>query len=148
MASLAIDQAFLSTFINANLGLAIAHENLPYTPVTGTPYAELIMLQNDITPWGLSQRNQSDGLFRVILRYPVNTGAIVAKQMADRIFNAFQMGSRVAFNHDSVGWYEYFFTDDYAVSATITSLARQPGYAESGWYKLVVSLGYRAFLTR
>ena len=148
MVSFALDQAFISAYITANLGLPLAHENLPFTPVIGTPYAELNMLQNDITPWGLSQTNQSDGLFRIILRYPANSGAIAAKQMADRIFNAFPMGSRVAFNHDSVGWDEYFFTDDYAVSATITSLARQPGYAESGWYKLVVSLGYRAFLTR
>ncbi len=134
MASLAIDQAFLSTFINANLGLAIAHENLPYTPVTGTPYAELIMLQNDITPWGLSQRNQSDGLFRVILRYPVNTGAIVAKTMADSIFAAFPIGARISYAN--------------VVRATITSQARAPGYAEEGWYKLILSLGYQALLSR
>ena len=134
MASLAIDQAFLTQFASANLGIAIAHENLPYTPVNGTPYAELIMLQNDITPFGLSQRNLSDGIFRIITRHPINTGAIAAKTLADSIFAAFPIGARISYSN--------------VVHATITSQARAPGYAEAGWNKLILSLGYKALLTR
>ena len=47
--SLKIDQAFIESFINANFGLEIAYQNLPYEPTANIPYAELLNIPNDIT---------------------------------------------------------------------------------------------------
>lgn len=130
---LKIDQALVSHFIGAGLSLPIAHENLPYQPEAGTPYAELLVLQNDITPYSLNDSNETDGVFRVILRYPVNGGAVAIKTKADEVFAAFAIGQRLAYDGQRL---------------TIVSHQRQPGVAEDGWYKLVLTLAYRAYITR
>lgn len=113
--------------------LAVAYENQPYTPTVGRPYAELRILPNDITPVSLAHSDETDGVFRVILRYPVEKGDFPAKTMADRIFAAFPIGARLAYSGQTV---------------TITSQQRQPGVAEEGWYVLVLTMAYKAFLTR
>lgn len=133
MASAKLDQAFIDRFVSQAFGLPIAHENLPFEPTAGTPYVELKVLQNDTTPRSLSDTDQTDGVFRVILRYPVDQGAIAAKQKADNILNAFKVGRRVSYQ---------------GVSATVVSHSRREGYAEDGWYKLVVDFRYRAFIKR
>lgn len=126
-----LDQAFTSAFIAGDFGLPIAHENMPFTP-TGA-YAELVAAVNDITPYSLKTSNETDGVFKVILRYPVETGAITPKQKADQIMAAMKIGQKLTYSGQSL---------------TITSHNRQPGAAEEGWYKIVLTLGFRAFLTR
>lgn len=133
MSALKVEQAFLAHFAAGGFGLSIAYENLPFTPVPGTAYAELRMLDNDITPLGLRDTNQTDGVFRIILRYPVNTASIAAKQKADDIFAHYQIGSLVEYQGQA---------------AVIRSHQRQPGLAVDGWYTLVLSITYRAFLER
>ncbi len=133
MSVVKIDQAFVSSFIAASFGLDIAHENLPYEPVTGTPYAEIKTLQNDVTGYDLSALNLTDGVFQVVLRYPAGSGAITPKIKADEIINAFPIGSLVTYQGQA---------------ATIMSQQRQPGVAEAGWYSIVITLGYRAKLAR
>ena len=131
--SIKIDQAFLTAFIDADLGLPIAHENLPFTPVLGVAYAELLTIQNDITALSLADSNQTDGLFRVILRYPVNKGAIPAKLKADEIKAVFTIGARICFD---------------GVCATVTRQDRRGGVAEDGWYKLLVTFRYKSLIQR
>jgi hypothetical protein len=131
--SLKIDQAFISTFIDAAFGLPIAHENMEYQPVNGTAYAELINLPNDITPLSMNDSNVTDGIFRVILRYPVNEGAVSAKTMAETIMSAFTINSKVCYD---------------GLCAVVNKVYRQPGVAESGWYKIVVTIGYIATIAR
>jgi hypothetical protein len=128
-----LDQAFVQHFIDGDFGLPIAHENIAYQPVNGTAYAELRMLQNDITMLDLAHTNITDGVFRIVLRYPTGTSSIAAKTKADNIFAHFGLGSQVEFDGQA---------------ATIESHQRQPGVAESGWYVLVLTLGYRAKLQR
>jgi hypothetical protein len=128
-----IDQALVNTFINGGFSIATAHENLPYQPTAQTPYAELIVLQNDVTPATLNDSNDTDGVFRVLLRYPLNTGAIAAKQKAAQIFTVFAIGARLSYN---------------GVTLTIMRNNRQPGLAEDGWYKLVLDMPYRANFAR
>lgn len=131
--SIKIDQALLTAFIDGAFGLPIAHENIHYDPAPGTAYAEILILQNDTTPANLKSSNETDGIFRVILRYPVNKGAVPAKTKADEIFAAYKIGQRLTYS---------------GVALTITGNQRQPGVAEDGWYKLVLSMSYRAFLSR
>jgi hypothetical protein len=128
-----IDQALVDTFIDAGFGLAIAHENLPYSPVIGTPYAELIVLQNDTTMFSLHHSNQTDGVFRVILKYPVDSGSIAVKQKADAIFEVYKIGRKLTYD---------------GVSLTIVNHSRRNGVAENGWYSVVLTIAYRAFIKR
>ena len=69
-----IDQAFINTYIDADLGLDIAHENTSFKPTAGTEYVELINIPNDTTPLSLNDSDQSDGLFRIILYWPADVG--------------------------------------------------------------------------
>ncbi len=131
--SVKIDQALVSTFISSAFGLPIAHENAAYSPIAGTAYAELMVLQNDRTAFTLADSDETDGVFRVILRYPVLTGAITAKTKADAIFAVYKIGASLTYS---------------GVQLTITSNQRQPGVAEDGWYKLVLSMAYRALILR
>lgn len=128
-----ITQAFVQTFVNAAFGLGIAHENKPYKPTHGTPYAELIVFDAGSSAYAVdATTKRSDGLYRVILRYPTEVGAIVAKQMADTIFAAFAIGSTIAYN---------------GVGVQIVQHQIQPGSAENGWYKLVLTMRYVCFHT-
>jgi hypothetical protein len=131
--SIKIDQALITQFIGGGFLLPVAHENLPYTPVAGTAYAELLVLNNDTTPYSLKDSNATDGVFRIILRYPVDGGAVAIKTKADEIFAAFKVGQRLTYSGQTL---------------TITSQQRQPGVAEDGWYKLVLTISYQAFITR
>ena len=131
--SLKIDLAFLQKFIDDAYGLPIAHENLNYSPVSGTAYAELHTLPNDITPLSLKHSDQTDGVFRVILRYPVNTGAINIKTMADNILSGFKIGTVVTYDGQK---------------ATVIRTGRQQGINENQWHIMIVDIFYRAFITR
>lgn len=133
MADLRIDQALVKLFVDSAFGLPIAHENDNYEPTAGTSYAEIFVLQNDTTPFSLSDSNETDGVFRVILRYKLDKGAIAAKTMADTIFQAFGIGLRVVYD---------------SATLTIINHSRQQGIPEDGWYKLVLSIGYKAVIRR
>jgi hypothetical protein len=128
-----IDQAFVNTYIDAGIGLPIAHENTAYSPTAGTEYVELINLPNDITPLSINDTNETDGLFRIILYWPVNVGSVQAKLKADEILAVFTIGSRVCYDSQC---------------ATITRASRQKGIAVDGWYKTILTIGYYAAIGR
>lgn len=131
--SLKIDQAFVESYIDGAFGLPISYENAPYTPTAGTAYAELINLPNPIDSLTLADMNETSGLFRIILRYPADGGAIAAKTKAEAIMAHYPIGSSVAYSGQS---------------ATIRSVSRQAGVVEDAWYTLVVSIRYISFITR
>lgn len=131
--SIKIDQAFVQSFIDGAFGLPVDYENMPYTPVSGTAFAELRNIPNPIDSLTLADMNETSGLFRVILRYPVDSGAITAKAKAEEIMAHYPIGSSVAYSGQS---------------ATIRSVDRQAGVVEDAWYTLVVSIRYISFITR
>jgi hypothetical protein len=131
--SLKIDQAFVQSFIDGAFGLPVDYENMPYTPVSGTAFAELINIPNPIDSLTLADMNETSGLFRIILRYPADGGAIAAKTKAEAIMAHYPIGSNVAYSEQS---------------ATIRSVDRQAGVVEDAWYTLVVSIRYISFITR
>jgi len=128
-----IDQAFVSEFIAGNFGIPIAHENTAYDATNGAAYAEIGVLQNNVTPLTLNNSDQTDGIFQVILRYPSNSGAMVAKQKTDDIFSHFRFGKTFRYG---------------GVAVKTTSLQRQPGINEDGWYKIILTIAYTAIITR
>ena len=131
--SIKVDQALIQSFISAAFGLPVAHENIDYTPTVGTAYAEITVFDSGTEALDLSHTNERIGLFQCVLRYPINTGAVAAKTKAEAIFNRFEIGSKHTYSGQDV-W--------------ITAHDRQPGYPENGWYKIVMRMRYRAFITR
>ena len=147
--SIKIDQAFSTALLAAEPELDIVWENGVfstwdgsvyetekgvYEPTNERAYIEAFILNNDITPYGLSTTNQTDGLFRCVLRYPANTGSITAKQKADEIMAAFPVGARLTYSGQTV---------------TVTSQDRRQGAtSDENWYSLVVSFNYIAYLAR
>lgn len=131
--SVKIDQALIARFMAGNHGLQVAHENLPFKPQQGTAYVELRVLPNDITPLSLSGSDETDGVFRVLLNWPRDGGAIPAKQKADEILARFPVGQRVDYDGQRVH---------------VTATQRANGVAEDGWFRLVLSITYRAFTER
>ena len=130
--SVKIDQALTQAFIDGAFGLPIAHENIPYVP-TDAAYAELSFSPNDITPLTVSDTDETDGVMQVTLRYPLNQGAMPAKQKAGEIFETFRIGS--IFKH-------------LGQTVRIVRARRSSGVAEDGWYAITITLSYRAFLRR
>ena len=131
--SIKIDQAFIQSFIDGAYGLETAYQNQPYTPTAGTPYAQLLNIPNDITALDLKDTNETDGLFRIILRYPVDSGAFAAKNQAETIMADYSIGSSVSYSGQS---------------ARITAVNRQQGVVEESWYVTLITISYRAFIPR
>lgn len=127
-----IDQAFIDTFINASFGLEIAHENLPDEPTAGTEYVELINLPNDTTALSLNDINETDGLFRINLYWPVNKGSIAPKAKADEILAIFTIGTTVCYDSQC---------------ATVDSVSREKGATVDNWYKTIITIGYYASIS-
>lgn len=130
---IAVDQALVSSFISGSFGLPIAHENLEYTPTTGTAYAEITVFDSDKMPETVNTADRQIGMFQVVLRYPTNSGAIVAKTKAAEILDHFKLYSIHEYSDQKV---------------RITEHKRGPGYPEDGWYKIVLRMSFLAFTPR
>jgi hypothetical protein len=135
MSQLKIEQAFLSSWLNDNseFSLPTAYENKNYKPTLQTPYAEVYNLPNPLDPLSLNDSDETSGIFRIILRYPVNESAIIAKTKAQEIIDAYKIGTIVSY---------------LGQSAIIRKTMRQNGAPEDGWYKTVLSLEYFAIIMR
>lgn len=128
-----IDSALIDHWRVGNFWLSTAYENQPFTPPENKPWAEIRVLPNDITPYSLNDCDQTDGVFRVILNYKTDAGAVAPKAKADEVFSHYAIGSRISYAGQTL---------------TINRHQRQPGLAEDGWYRLVLSIGYTAFIER
>lgn len=131
--SVKIDQALTQRFISGNFGLPIAHENTQYTPTAGAAYAEIKVFGNDVTPFSFAHSDETDGFLQIILRYPLDTGAIAAKTKADEILAAYRIGTRLMYDGQRV---------------TITRNQRMDGREEGGWYQIVLRVFYAAIMSR
>jgi len=131
--SFKIDAALIQEFIDNNFSLPMAHENLPYEPVSGTAYADLRVIPNDITVLSYNNSDDTDGVFRILLNYPADTGAVAAKLKADEIMTAFKNGTRLNYNGQQV---------------FITKVSRNTGEVLDGWYRLPVFIYYYAIIAR
>jgi len=131
--SIKIDQAFVQDFIDAAYGLPIVHENLDYSPVAQTAYAELIMIQNATIAQSIADLNEDTGIFRIILRYPLNTGAFTIKTKAEAILTTFKISTTHTYG---------------GLISRVTRVNREPGVPEEGWFKMVLTVSYITFTAR
>jgi hypothetical protein len=135
MSALKIYQAFVNQFSTGSLltGLGVAYENSSFTPTAGTAYAELRFFPNETGSLSLKNKNETTGVFSVILRYPIDSGAIVLKSKAQAIVDAFKPGSFVSYTGQRVD----------IVNSSVGS-----GVSEDGWFKQIVDIRFRAFSAR
>lgn len=127
-----IDQAFVAAFIAEGFGLPIAHENTDYT-ANETPFVEIVVQQNPISPLSMSNSDQTTGFFQFALRYPLETGAITAKAMCETIFAAFPLGRVLTYSGQS---------------AQITGKHRVTNQPDGGAYLVIGRLFYAAHQPR
>ena len=93
MTAPAVRQA-LETALAANAGgVAIAYENVPYTPVPGTPYQAAYVLAAEPENIEIGEAYTERGIFQINLFYPLNTGPGAAETRALAIRNAFARGA-------------------------------------------------------
>ena len=130
-----IDSALIQAFDDAGFGLPFAVENESYTPVTGTPYAQLFILPNQptVSTMGDSGQDLITGLMQVNLNYPVGDGSGLAKQKATAIRNVFKAGYRPSYDGQEV---------------FITSSGRGIARNQDSWYQVVVNIIWEARVTR
>lgn len=131
--TLAIEQALIQHFIDAEFGLPIAYENGDYDATDGNAYAELNTFINDVTAFSLNDNDQTDGYLQIILRYPEGGYSIDAKTMADTILSEYKIGQRLTYSGQKI---------------TINRKSIAQGANESGWYKLVLRVFFTAVLPR
>jgi len=96
--SIALVRTALETKLNAiSPALASAWENVPYTPVTGTPYQACFLMTAtpDNNTLGCAHYKEQ-GLFQISLFYPLQIGAQVAEVRADLIRTIFKRGTSMA----------------------------------------------------
>jgi len=126
-----VDQALLTAFEAGAFDLPVAYENQAFNATSA--YAQVLVLQNDVTALTMNNTDQTDGVFRVLLNYPANTGAFAIKSKADEIMKHLRIGKRCHFS---------------GVDVVIIGQQRQPGIAERGWYRVELSFAYQALITR
>ena len=83
----------LETAINGMSALATAWENVPYTPVTGTPYQRVFLLVAQPDNRVLGSNYTEQGILQVSLMYPINTGTNAAATRAELLRTTFKRGN-------------------------------------------------------
>ena len=130
-----IGKTLINSFDNAEFDLPTKTENEIYDPVIGTAYAELIVLPNEKTAYSVKDTDQSNGIFRIILRYPIGESKDTIKAKADEIFNVYKLHSIVT-DTENNNYVE------------IIKQNCQEGVRETAWHKLVLDLYYQTFTRR
>jgi len=88
-------RAALETKLNGiTPAISIAWENVPFTPVAGTPYAQIYLM-----PASPDNPTLGDGFYRergilqISLMYPLQAGPLTAETKAEAIRTAFKRGT-------------------------------------------------------
>lgn len=73
--------------------ISTAYENIPFTPVAGTPYQAAYLMPSDPDNATMGDgHHREQGVFQVSLFYPLQAGAGVAAARAELIKTAFARG--------------------------------------------------------
>jgi hypothetical protein len=93
MSTLSIRQAFETRLATLSPALSTAYENVDFVPVTGTAYQRVNLLpaQPDNSTMGQSFYREQ-GLFQVMLCYPLNNGTATIQARAEAVKTLFKRG--------------------------------------------------------
>lgn len=130
-----IDSALLQGFTSGTFGLPWASENRAYAPAAGTAWAEVFILPNQpsVASLGGGGLDAHDGIMQINLNYPAGDGAAAAKQKATTIRAYFYAGRIVSYGGQDV---------------EIVSCGRGPGRNVDSWFRVPVTVQWRAWTTR
>lgn len=90
----------LATVLAAAPAVSAAYENVPFTPVSGTPYARVFLLAADPDNPEMGRFTRDHGFLQVDLCYPLGTGPAAATTRAELIRDTFYRGA--AFTSGSI----------------------------------------------
>lgn len=115
-------------------GLPTAFENQPFTKPTG-PWAALWYMPADTQPVTASSLGQDEvvGVLQIDLNYPLNTGTMESREMADKIADHFPVGYGLVYN-------------SFVVKPTYVHRGR--GREVDGWWKTSITIGFYSRLNR
>jgi hypothetical protein len=85
-------RACLDTHLTGTVGLpAVAHQNVPYEPTTGTAYVKVDMVPTSRRPAvrGLNPQQRYDGLYSILICTPENLGPGAGYDIADLLLDRF-----------------------------------------------------------
>lgn len=92
--SLVLVRAALETALAAiSPSIDLAWENMPYTPVAGTPYAAVFLMTAPPANLEMSSAYTERGYLQVNLQYPLSAGPSAAAARAQLIRDAFPRGA-------------------------------------------------------
>jgi hypothetical protein len=133
---LKINQAFINSFKDAGFfdKERIAQENMNFIPPKDGMYAEIMLIENDVTPATLAgDVYETDGLFRVILRSKAGGGAVETRAMSDKITAFYSIGKVIEYDAQRV---------------VIRKFGETPGESRDGWYVYIINIYYKAYTRR
>lgn len=96
-------------------------------PGPAVAWAALFNLPTTTSALTLSDSDEMPGLFQIDLNYPLNTGAGAAQAKADAIRAHFKRGLRIQ-------------------NVQLGTVSALPVGPVDGWYRVAVSIAYRAFV--
>lgn len=148
MSGLKIDQALDSTVLGGGLAIDLIFENgiysewggasytnkqEVYTPETDREHIELKSFPASSEAFSLNDSDEYVGLYQAIIKYPVDKGSITIKQKAEAFLALFEMDLPLTYDGQKV---------------FPTSKNRDGGRVEGGFYQIVCTVNYRAFVAR
>ena len=94
MSIISIRAAIESKLATISPAISTAYENVPFTPVTGTPYQRAyLMPATPANPTMGDGYYREQGIFQVTLMYPLQAGPKTAADRAELIRTAFKRGT-------------------------------------------------------
>ena len=94
-------RACLDTHLAGTVGLpAVAHQNVPYEPTTGTTFVKVDMVPTSRRPAvrGLNPQQRYDGLYSILICTPENLGPGAGYDVADLLLDRFNATTDISFN--------------------------------------------------
>lgn len=127
--------------------IATAWENVPFTPIDGSPYQRVSLLAAEPDNPEMGRYTQERGFLQINLCYPLGTGPAAALQQAQRIRSAFYRG-RTLTTTQIDDWFEYYSPAETTVITTIEKTPEiSPALIEDDRYVLPVRVRFFANYT-
>lgn len=130
--SIALKQGAI-TALGASFPLAV--DNAPFDKPDSGPWGHLFVFHNQPSPATLGDDGEDahDGIVQIDLNYPVMTGDGAADAKADSVAGFFRAGRPLSYG---------------GVTATVVSCGRGRGREVDGWWRVSVTVTWRARVPR
>lgn len=129
--------ALVTEFLKTNLFVSatIQQENVKFTPPTNLPWAALWFIPNEksVATLGTDGLDELTGVFQIDLNFPADSGRATAHEFCDVVESRFTSGKKLTYSGQDV---------------TISSCGRSQGRNVDGFFRVPVTVSFRALLVR